>query len=300
MDDIIVYSDGTYTLGQKDGAPYITVNGEIYKLTCSPYEPCLYITDKNGSMTAVHNSFDPYSLLSIFADGSTVTSITGREYTAKDFCDMVAYSANLYDISIDEAEKVFCKKKTEANKTEQITEKKYGDKTPWIDTSRIITDDPFNQLIENYPDCVIDYCIVINEHISSGYNAHRMALTQACRKLFVETFGEVIWRYDVGKSEALLISAEELFAPAGDVGKSLNYRAAFLKPPYTNNYTDEDFDKINDALFPNGIDTLEIYKWTTDWSEYFDEGHEWWGTLCVTVYDKSLDRFVVIMASATD
>ena len=34
--------------------------------------------------------------------------------------------------------------------------------------------------------------------------------------------------------------------------------------------------------------------------EYFDEGHEWWGALCLTVYDKTLDRFVVIMASATD
>lgn len=57
---------------------------------------------------------------------------------------------------------------------------------------------------------------------------------------------------------------------------------------------------MNAALFPNGTDQLEVYEWTTDWSDYFDEGHEWWGTLCLTVYDKSLDRFVVIMASATD
>ncbi|MBR1842280.1 MAG: hypothetical protein IJ788_03280, partial [Oscillospiraceae bacterium] len=50
----------------------------------------------------------------------------------------------------------------------------------------------------------------------------------------------------------------------------------------------------------NGTDGLEVFEWTTDWSDYFDEGHEWWGALCFTVYDKTLDRFAVIMASATD
>jgi len=58
--------------------------------------------------------------------------------------------------------------------------------------------------------------------------------------------------------------------------------------------------KRNEALFPKGKEGLEVYEWTTDWTEYFDEGHEWWGTLCLTVYDKLLDRMVVIMASATD
>ena len=54
------------------------------------------------------------------------------------------------------------------------------------------------------------------------------------------------------------------------------------------------------AFFPNGTGDLEVYEWTTDWSDCFDEGHEWWGALCLTVYDKTLDRFAVIMASATD
>lgn len=31
-----------------------------------------------------------------------------------------------------------------------------------------------------------------------------------------------------------------------------------------------------------------------------DGGHEWRGALCYTVYDKKQNRFVVIMASATD
>ena len=80
----------------------------------------------------------------------------------------------------------------------------------------------------------------------------------------------------------------------------LNYRRAFLYPPHRNGVTGKDFVRVNAALFPEGTDSLEGYEWDTDWSEYFDDGHEWWGTLCLTVYDKNLDRFVVIMASATD
>ncbi len=71
-------------------------------------------------------------------------------------------------------------------------------------------------------------------------------------------------------------------------------------PPAGRCCTADDFWKINAALFPKGQDELEVFEWTTDWSDYFDDGREWWGTLCLTVYDKSLDRFAVIMASATD
>ena len=45
---------------------------------------------------------------------------------------------------------------------------------------------------------------------------------------------------------------------------------------------------------------LEIPIVTSGDGLYFDDGNEWWGALCYTVYDKNLERFVVIMASATD
>lgn len=95
------------------------------------------------------------------------------------------------------------------------------------------------------------------------------------------------------------INAGELFSSSYQEGK-LNYRKAFLYPPHENSYSGADFVKVNAALFPNGTGQLEVYEWTTDWSDYFDDGHEWWGTLCLTIYDKSLDRFDVILASATD
>ena len=96
-------------------------------------------------------------------------------------------------------------------------------------------------------------------------------------------------------------------------GGGIPYWYAFLEPPHgtgtfvddrgeevRRRYTPDDFHAVNRALFPSGTKRLVALEWTTDWSEYFDDGHEWWGAACWTVYDPGLDRFAVIMASATD
>jgi hypothetical protein len=295
--DSIVFRDERYVLGQKNGLPFIIANGEEYTLTCHPYEPCLYITSADGKLTAVHNAFDPSSVLQTFSEGARITSVTGTDYNALDFCRMVEYAAGRYDVQIDEAEKVFG---TRAEKKDREPEKPQAIDAsipPGPESGRIIEDDAFSDVIDQYPDSVIDICLVKNDQTDPGYNAHRHALLCASRKLFVGE--DDAWHFDVGKAKAKQISTRELFASGGKNGE-MDYRKAFLEPPFPNGYTDADFDRINAALFPNGIEGLEAYEWTTDWSEYFDEGREWWGTLCLTVYDRSLDRFVVIMASATD
>ncbi|MBO4327117.1 MAG: GNAT family N-acetyltransferase [Clostridia bacterium] len=309
-----VYRDERYVLGQDDGGTFIEIEGEKYKLTSHPYEPCLYITDKNGALTAIRNAFDPSCVLQAFSDGLTITSITGMEYDAKDLCRMVEYAAGMGNVQIDEAEKVFggrAKKKdseraetarengTEKGAVNEKEEAAAGEGSLREEDGRVIDDDPFFALIARYPDIEIDYCLVKNGHNPAGYSAHWQALLRASRKLFTDEDGETIWHFDAGRADAKQIGADELFAPVENSGK-LNYRTAFLEPPHTNNYTDADFDIVNAALFPGGTDELEVYEWTTDWTEYFDDGREWWGALCLTIYDKKLDRFAVIMASATD
>ncbi len=154
-------------------------------------------------------------------------------------------------------------------------------------------EDPFFALLSEYPDLEVEYSIVKRRTGSSGYGAHLYALKTAFQEVCGECGG------DPDKAVGKRIPAGELLAPVIKNG-ALNYRGAFLDPPHTNRYTDRDFDRVNGALFPNGTDRLEVCEWTTDWSDYFDDGHEWWGALCLTVYDPSLDRFAVIMASATD
>ena len=296
---VVVYRDGRYTLGQQDGFPYLIANGERLTLTCHPYEPCLYITDKNGCKTAVHNAFDPFDVLNAFSRGETITSITGREYDAQVFCRMVEYAAGMSDIGINDAEAVlgFDKKREETVKKDKKTEDPKSE--PFHpEATRVINDDPAYGVINEYPDLAVEYRLVKNEHIASGKNAHRHALTRASRVLFFDG-EEQIWRYDCGRAEGKPIAVGAFLAAANEKCGT-NYRGAFLYPPQGGRFKDADFDRVNAALFPNGTNGLEVYEWTTDWSEFFDDGHEWWGALCFTVYDRTLDRFAVIMASATD
>ncbi len=169
----------------------------------------------------------------------------------------------------------------------------------------VCTKEAFCRMIAEYPCIVCDYCFVNaeNQYAKSknvfpyrGVDSHRFALECAARELF-EDGGK--WSYDTKKAKCRKLKSKALFAPTGS-DNWLNYRTAFLCPPHGNSYTDSDFERVNAVLFPGGTESLEVYRWTTDWSEYFDEGHEWGGALCLTVYDSALDRFVVIMASATD
>lgn len=299
--NFVAYSDERYTLGVENDTPYIIIENERYTFSCHPFEPCLYIKSENGFTTALHNSFEPFYLTDAFRDGKTVTSITGFKYTARDFCDLVDYVKNAGDIGIDDAERIFGDRK---NKTKTVK----ADKLNFADNQNNeygkyedenYPDDEFYKIINEYPDIAVDYCIVKADKNLCGYEAHFKALTLACLKLFFEENGDVIWKYDIKKASGKEICVDELFSPI-ETSEKLNYRNAFLNPPYKTCYTENDFDKVNSVLFKNGTKALEVYKWTADWSEYFDDGNEWWGTLCYTVYDKSLNRFVVILASATD
>ena len=273
----LVYKDDEYELGQMDGIPCLVASGRRFRLTCHPYEPCLYITDEAGKMTIVHNSFDPSVVLELVHEGRTLSSITGRCYGARDFCRMVEYAAGKGELGIDDAEKVF------------------GMKTS---AGVIKDDDPFLELIRLYPDAVPEYCLVSGSE--GGREAHRKALEVACRSLMAgdeETDG---WNYDLSKAEIIAKLSVRKLLTTEEIPGRLTYRRAFLKPPYGCNYTEADFDKVNATLFPSGTDSLEIFEWSTDWSDYFDDGHEWWGALCLSIYDRRLKRFVIILASATD
>ncbi|MBQ1368721.1 MAG: hypothetical protein IIY45_11640 [Firmicutes bacterium] len=83
-------------------------------------------------------------------------------------------------------------------------------------------------------------------------------------------------------------------------GTTVPYWYALMEPVHGRRNRPEDFKKVNEVLFPNGTDRLDIYEWTTDWSDFFDAGHEWYGACCWTVYDGSMDRYAVMIDSATD
>lgn len=110
------------------------------------------------------------------------------------------------------------------------------------------------------------------------------------------------WSIDMGKAKAERTDPASFLRDSSGKPREhrIPYLYALLETPHRSGYGNNDFVKINNALFPNGTDSLEVYEWTTDWSNYFDAGHEWWGAACWSVYDRSLNRYAVIMVSATD
>ena len=81
------------------------------------------------------------------------------------------------------------------------------------------------------------------------------------------------------------------------------YKGCFFLPPY-GLYGNEDFsalfDEINFNLFGVEPERWVIYRWSTDWSNYFDAGHEWWGAFYWTVYSAETSLLTTVGASSTD
>ena len=204
-----------------------------------------------------------------------------------------------------------------------------------VSNMRELVNDPFYELIEKYDRCVIDYCLIEDDTPHQGYRSHKDAILFAmlkvierdietqlisevsfCRQVQDEPFP---WNLDIGKAQAHQIDpasflhipkivrtnhAGQRFYDCGwpdvDAGEQIPYWYAFWETPHTSGYGPDEFRKANSVLFPGGTEELEVYEWTTDWSNYFDDGHEWWGAACWSIYDKRMNRYAVIMASATD
>ena len=91
-----------------------------------------------------------------------------------------------------------------------------------------------------------------------------------------------------------------------------NYHHAFRYTPYglvrygedaqkfTRQEAEQLFADINHELFGDERNALTIYTWSTDWADYFNEGHVWWGSFLWTVYSPQTRKFVGIAASTDD
>ena len=176
--------------------------------------------------------------------------------------------------------------------------------------------DPFYNILNCYPDCVLEYFLMKSCEVYRGEQSHREALYFAFRNLDVDE--DFPLEYDIPKAQASPIDTQEWLAidhaSIRNAGSRLPYVCAFLDPPHGNHVaTDnaqgkgacrkadvDDFRAVNAALFPEGTDELEVLEWTTDWSNYFDDGHEWWGASCWSIYDRRMKRYIVILASSTD
>ena len=163
-----------------------------------------------------------------------------------------------------------------------------------------LTEDPFYIEYKKYNRCVLDYFIV------ESNLGHKDVLLYAMNKIkekddYITIDKDKMKYKEIGSNEFFQLPMYyEKERHNLDDGYKRPYWYLFLDPPHTTKYTIEDFIKINNLLFPKGKDFLEIYDWNVDWTNYFDDGLEWWGAAAISIYDKLLDRYIIILASSTD
>lgn len=163
----------------------------------------------------------------------------------------------------------------------------------------------------------LDYVILLSEEEYKGVETHKKAVIEAFHILNTRNaFGindDLKVTVEQEKMSASLCSIEELLQlPEDDyynsrpkvnrfftIPEPTPYWYAFLEPPYGVPYLTSDFVEFNDVLFPFK-ENMEVYRWNDDFSNYFDDGKEWWGTGLWSAYDKTTGVFVIIGASQTD
>lgn len=96
--------------------------------------------------------------------------------------------------------------------------------------------------------------------------------------------------------------AQALLSPPYSIGLKIEADAETHFAVRTREYTKLYRTFLNDFILLSeyGRDVFEIFRWSDDWSNYFDAGKEWWGTYFWTVYNKQNNTIIVLGASATD
>tara|TARA_B100001063_G_scaffold246993_1_gene289188 strand:+ start:6360 stop:7022 length:663 start_codon:yes stop_codon:yes gene_type:complete len=113
--------------------------------------------------------------------------------------------------------------------------------------------------------------------------------------------------FDMEETDKNIINIRdsELFKSDTSELLTIGFAQAFLNPVHgfrvSNSIyeTGKYFIDFCEFLFSD-LNEIEIFKWSTDCSNYFDDGKEFWGTLFCTVYNPKKDYYIGITASDTD
>ncbi len=301
MNNEILYESNKCSLINNGNELIFNNNKNMYYLDSYPYEPCLYIKLNNKIVVTIHNSFNTFEIIDIAKNKSKIKAITGKEYNIEEICELLIWAINskILDTDISYLEKQLTQKLIKSDNIIEPKTKLKLSLNEFSNNMRELTEDIFYKEYSKYDKCVLDYCIVKSDLEYNGAELHKKIV------LFSMLKWAKIYNFDITinhqKMKANKLNAKSFFEILPESKeKNKQYWYLFLNPPHGCNYKIKDFEYINSILFPKGYDDLEIFEWSTDWSNYFDDGLEWWGARCISIYDKKMHRFVVIGASATD
>lgn len=176
-----------------------------------------------------------------------------------------------------------------------------------------LTDDPIYRILDTqFPEMQLDYVLLTDDQPYCGYESHKNAVLAAIaaldRRVRVgNSLAHPPLTAEPEKMCCVWESPETLFSIAdhgrtvGNLPLEKTYWEAYMYQPYPHPYGIAGFEKINAVLFPVLTrQTLEVYRWSGNFSNYFDQGNDWWGTAMWSIYDPVSLRYTVIGASLID
>ncbi len=96
-----LYQEGEILLGDEDGTLYLYKGTEGFRISGHPYEPCIYLERKDGSLVTIHNAFTVEELRGLAETEGMIRMITGDEYDLKGVCELLLLSAELSQTDVD-------------------------------------------------------------------------------------------------------------------------------------------------------------------------------------------------------
>jgi hypothetical protein len=121
-------------------------------------------------------------------------------------------------------------------------------------------------------------------------------------------FYNLYFYYDTEESETNAVNFNKIsgqFEFKETDGVSRGFCGAFLNPPYRPKFGKTIYEHgkffldFCDLLFSD-LSKIEIYKWSVDCSNYFDNGKKWWGSHFWTVYNPVKNIYISATASTTN
>ncbi|MGM3275050.1 hypothetical protein [Ralstonia sp. 24A2] len=171
--------------------------------------------------------------------------------------------------------------------------------------------------------CVFDFVLYrVTEQPAPGEDGHRQVLVHLFEDIDRKArqhradviaqhprYASYQWpelKTNVMEARSRVLSASDVCALTQPDGA---LERAFLDPPYTTKLDAADFQMWLTILrmFPD--EQVEVLDWVGDpwndparssWSSYFDDGKEWWGVWCLTLYNPRRRTLCALAASATD
>ena len=171
----------------------------------------------------------------------------------------------------------------------------------------IAPDDGLTALVENFDAIggVLAYVALRAGEEAASPRSHRAAALAGVAEIG-RRLGWARLTWDESKLSGRPISLATFWG-TDDVNRESiidGYKSAFFFPPYELHCSSTEaewlFNEISGIVLGSSPADCEIYSWSTDWSNYFDAGREWWGAFYWTVHPIGSDRFYVIGASSTD